>query len=74
MSTKTKVTALTPRQQSYIEGYTSPASATFGNSYRSARAAGYSDQTARNFTPSVWVRCRKLSDRWQIRLYHLMRL
>jgi phage terminase small subunit len=46
----TKVKALTPRQHSYIKAYTSPGSGTFGNSYQSARAAGYSDQTARNFT------------------------
>lgn len=51
MNSKIKLSTLTPRQQSYIERYTSPASAIFGNSYRSARAAGYSDQTARNFTP-----------------------
>ncbi len=39
---------LTPRQATYIEGYMSPNSATFGNAYQSARLAGYSHQTARN--------------------------
>ena len=48
---KTKVTILNPRQSSYLQAYTDPTSPTFGNSYQSARAAGYSDQSARNFTP-----------------------
>ncbi len=46
---KTKVTALTPRQSKYLHGYHEPSSSTFGNSYHSALAAGYSIQTARNF-------------------------
>lgn len=41
--------ALTPRQSQYLHGYHDPTSPTFGNSYRSALAAGYSVQTARNF-------------------------
>jgi hypothetical protein len=45
----TKALALTPRQSKYLHGYHDPASATFGNSYQSAVAAGYSVQTARNF-------------------------
>lgn len=45
----TKATALTPRQSKYLHGYHDPQSLTFGNSYQSAKAAGYSDQTARNF-------------------------
>ncbi len=48
-SIKTKATALTPRQSQYLHGYHDPASPTFGNSYQSALAAGYSIQTARNF-------------------------
>lgn len=48
---KTKISALTSRQSTYLQAYTDPTSATFGNSYQSARAAGYSDQSARNFTP-----------------------
>lgn len=57
MNNKTNSQVLTPRQQTYIEAYTSPASATFGNSYQSARAAGYSDQSARNFTQkrTAWM-------------------
>lgn len=47
---KSPATILSPRQSAFIEAYTDPASATFGNSYQSARAAGYSDQSARNFT------------------------
>ena len=57
MTTQIKATALTPRQSIYLRAYTDPASATFGNSYQSARAAGYSDQSARNFTPkrTAWM-------------------
>jgi hypothetical protein len=40
----------TPRQNAYIQAYTTPSSPSFGNSYRSALVAGYSDQTARNLT------------------------
>jgi len=40
----------TPRQTAYLTAYTQPDSPTFGNSYRSAVAAGYSYQTARNMT------------------------
>jgi hypothetical protein len=47
-----KMTVLTPRQNAYMRAYTDPTSLSFGNSYKSALAAGYSDQTARNFTPS----------------------
>lgn len=50
MNSNTKASALTPRQSVYLQAYTDPASTTFGNSYQSARAAGYSDQSARNFT------------------------
>ncbi len=49
MKSNTKVTALTPRQSGYLHGYHDPQSPTFGNSYQSAKVAGYSDQTARNF-------------------------
>ena len=50
-------TTLTPRQSAFIEAYSSPASSTFGNTYQSAITAGYSDQTARNFTPkrTAWM-------------------
>ncbi|MDB5175451.1 MAG: hypothetical protein JWM81_309 [Candidatus Saccharibacteria bacterium] len=44
-----KPAALTPRQSKYLHGYHDPSSSTFGNSYQSAIAAGYSVQTARNF-------------------------
>jgi len=45
-----EMNVLTPRQNAYLEAYTTPSSATFGNSYRSAITAGYSSQTARNIT------------------------
>jgi hypothetical protein len=41
---------LTPRQNTYMQSYSDPASPTFGNAYKSARVAGYTDQTARNLT------------------------
>jgi CO dehydrogenase/acetyl-CoA synthase alpha subunit len=41
-------TVLTPRQSAYMRAYNDPASPSFSNSYQSARAAGYSDQFARN--------------------------
>ncbi|MEO5950130.1 MAG: hypothetical protein ABIQ04_01645 [Candidatus Saccharimonadales bacterium] len=41
---------ITPRQTTYITAYSNPDSPSFGNSYRSALQAGYSDQTARNMT------------------------
>lgn len=41
---------LDPRQQRFIELYCDASSATFGNCYQSALAAGYSDLTARNMT------------------------
>ena len=57
MNSNTKASTLTPRQTTYVQAYTDPASATFGNSYQSARTAGYSDQSARNFTPkrTAWM-------------------
>ena len=51
IQTDMKTTALTPRQSTYMQAYTIPSSPSFGNSYRSALAAGYSDRTARNLTP-----------------------
>jgi hypothetical protein len=41
---------LSPRQSSYLQAYSDPASTTFGNAYKSAVSAGYSHQTARNIT------------------------
>jgi len=46
---KTKAVRLSARQSSYLQGYTDPASLTYGNAYQSAISAGYSIQTARNF-------------------------
>ncbi|MGH7195183.1 MAG: hypothetical protein ACREGA_00165 [Candidatus Saccharimonadales bacterium] len=43
-----KTKDLTPRQNAYMQAYVSPDSPSFGNSYQSARTAGYRDQTARN--------------------------
>ena len=45
-----KQPSLSPRQQSYVEAYMSPDSDSFGNAYKSATKAGYTDQTARNMT------------------------
>jgi len=50
MKSNTKVTTLTPRQSAYMKAYVDPASPSFGNSYQSAIAAGYTDQIARNLT------------------------
>jgi phage terminase small subunit len=57
MNSNTKVTALTPRQSAFLRAYSSPDSPSFGNTYQSALAAGYSTQTARNFTPkrTAWM-------------------
>ncbi len=46
----TRDTTLRLRQERYVEAFTSMDSPTFGNSYRSALTAGFSDQTARNLT------------------------
>ena len=48
MATKDK--SLTPRQTNFMVNYTDPSSDTFGNAYKSARNAGYSDLTAKNLT------------------------
>lgn len=45
-----KKTLLNSKQSRYLKAYTTPTSASFGNSYQSAVYAGYSDQTARNLT------------------------
>lgn len=50
MDKTTEPRALTPRQTAYVRAYTSPESLSFGNAYQSAKAAGYTDQTARNIT------------------------
>src|SRR5579884_3436872 len=52
---KTKL--LSPKQSAFVRAYSSPDSPTFGNTYKSARVAGYSDYTARNFTPkrTAWM-------------------
>jgi hypothetical protein len=42
--------SLTPQQSNYIHKYSDPSSPSFGNSYRSALSAGYSDQTSKNLT------------------------
>lgn len=42
--------ALDPRQKRFIDLYLDVNSASFGNCYRSAISAGFSDQTARNLT------------------------
>lgn len=42
--------ALSPRQQKFIEYYLNVDSRTFGNCYRSALHAGFSDLTSRNIT------------------------
>jgi hypothetical protein len=42
--------ALNPRQRKFMELYLDTQSVTFGNCYKSALAAGFSDQTARNLT------------------------
>lgn len=42
--------ASTPRQAAFIAAYTDSRSASFGNAYQSAKAAGYTDKTARNIT------------------------
>lgn len=51
------VTALTPRQSAFVHAYSNPDSPTFSNTYKSALAAGYSEQSARNFTPkrNAWM-------------------
>jgi len=41
---------VTVRQANFIDYYTKPDSESFSNAYRSARRAGYSDQTSRNLT------------------------
>ena len=41
---------MTSQQQKYMTVYTDPRSDTFGNAYRSAKQAGYSETTARNLT------------------------
>lgn len=46
----TLYTPLAPRQKRFIELYLDPSSDTFGNCYRSAIGAGFTDQTARNLT------------------------
>ena len=46
----TKTRPLTPRQSTYMQTYADPDSSTFGNSYKSALSAGYSNQTARNLS------------------------
>lgn len=45
-----KVKQLTPKQSNFLASYTNPTSATFGNAYKSAREAGFSDLTSRNLT------------------------
>lgn len=50
MKQKTKVDILTLRQSAYLRAYSNPSSPSFGNSYKSALAAGYSSQTAKNLT------------------------
>jgi len=42
--------ALDPRQERYIDLYLNADSDTFGNSYQSAKKAGYTVETARNLT------------------------
>lgn len=42
--------ALAPRQRRFIELYLDVGSNTFGNCYKSALGAGFTDQTARNLT------------------------
>lgn len=46
---KGTLSALAPRQERFIAYYFDADSPTFGNCYRSALRAGYSEQTARNF-------------------------
>lgn len=46
----TSYSPLNPRQKRFIELYLDVASETFGNCYQSAVGAGFTDQTARNFT------------------------
>ena len=41
---------LDPKQAAFAQNYTNPDSATFGNCYQSALAAGYSVSTAKNLT------------------------
>lgn len=48
--TKTKKVYKTPRQKHFTELYLTPTSLSYGNSYKSAIRAGYSDTTARNMT------------------------
>lgn len=43
-----KSKTLTPRQSTYLQAYADRNSASFGNAFRSALSAGYSEQTARN--------------------------
>jgi len=46
---KGTLSPLAPRQEQFIANYFDADSPTFGNCYRSAVRAGYSEQTARNF-------------------------
>lgn len=52
-----KYQVLTPRQSKFLKAYSNPESGTFGNAYRSAKSAGYSDYFARNIThlSPVWL-------------------
>jgi len=41
---------LTPQQEQFLYNYTNPKSDTFGNAYRSALKAGYSEEYSQNIT------------------------
>jgi hypothetical protein len=46
--------SLTPQQSNYIHKYSDPSSPSFGNSYRSALSAGYSDQITQVLTSVIY--------------------
>lgn len=50
MDKESALTVLDPRQELFIDSYFNVNSKTFGNCYKSAIKAGYSDLTARNLT------------------------
>jgi hypothetical protein len=54
-----QLSTLTPKQEDFLERYYNPASDTYANAYRSAKAAGYSESYARLMrAPSVdnhWI-------------------
>lgn len=61
LDTKPKVTKrLTKRQKDFIQNWVDPNSETFGNTYRSALKAGYSDKASRlvtaNYRDLEWVK------------------